>query len=46
MAQRIEKERLRWLGHEVRMDRNALALKVVDAVSAGRSSVYHSKVSM
>ena len=37
IAQRIKIQRLRWLGHVVRMDTNAPALKVFDAVPAGGS---------
>ncbi|XP_054085666.1 LINE-1 retrotransposable element ORF2 protein isoform X1 [Zeugodacus cucurbitae] len=37
IVQRIKRQRLRWLGHVVRMDENTPALKVFDAVPAGGS---------
>ncbi|XP_054086050.1 putative uncharacterized transposon-derived protein F52C9.6 isoform X2 [Zeugodacus cucurbitae] len=37
IVQRIKRQRLRWLGHVVRMEENTPALKVFDAVPAGGS---------
>ncbi|XP_054089974.1 putative uncharacterized transposon-derived protein F52C9.6 isoform X1 [Zeugodacus cucurbitae] len=37
IVQRIKRQRLRWLGHVVRMDENTPAMNVFDAVPAGGS---------